>query len=264
MRLYVQSRKLGGNKTVYTVLVADDNPGWLEALSQGLGREKEFEVVGCAYNGREALEMIERLHPDILILDIIMPECDGVYIVNYIRRNIPGYNPIIYMLSGIGSDTVITILNELDIDFYSMKPISLKLTIENLKKILAHKTSVPVLGISRDRIIKEALVAMGIPPNLTCNKHIYDALRYFPENPESFGMLTKILYPHIAELNDSTPSAVEKNIRFGIKRMCSESTNLYRSVFRNYLGKKITNGIFLTVLCAHIDEVFENNRGWEV
>lgn len=249
---------------MYTVLVADDNTTWLQALTKGLNAEEEFEVVASAGNGKTALELIEKLCPDIIILDIIMPECDGVHIVNYIRTNMKQYNPIIYMLSGIGSDTVITILNELDIDFYNMKPISLQLTIQNLKKILLHKgkkttDSKNYEALTREQLMHNILTDLGLSPHLLCTKYIFDALNYYNQNPESFTMLTKILYPHIADKNNSTAGAVEKNIRFGIKRMESWNTVIYREIFSFYINKKITNSVFLNIISAYIEAVFNKN-----
>jgi len=43
-----------------------------------LGRQEDFAVTGIAYNGLEALEMIDQNNPDVIILDIIMPHLDGI------------------------------------------------------------------------------------------------------------------------------------------------------------------------------------------
>lgn len=250
---------------MYTVLVADDNTNWLMTLSEALNKEEEFEVVGSAKSGKTALELIERFHPDIVILDIIMPEFDGPYIVNHIRNLMAGYCPIIYMLSGIASDTVVTMLNEMDIDFFSMKPISLKLICENLKKILVQKSGKAASAIkepplTRTQIIQRTLKDLGLSQNLVCTKYISLALQYYSENPESFNMLTKILYPYLADANQSTPGAVEKNIRFAIKRVKKENTPLYQKIFRYYGNKKVTNSTFLHVCVAYVDSIFEESN----
>lgn len=249
---------------MHTVLVADDNTAWLEALTVGIENEPDFKVVGNATNGQTTLKLIETLKPDIMILDIIMPECDGVYIVNYVRQNIPNYNPIIYMLSGIGSDAVITILNELDIDFYSMKPITLQMTIANLKQIVMYKNrniaAAPAFqSLTRDQVIHMVLDELGLQVNLMCTKYIFQAVQYYETNPESFEMLTKILYPYIAQINNNTPGAVEKNIRTCIKKVREENTELFSKIFKYYSNKKITNSIFLNSICSYVDNIYEKN-----
>ena len=68
---------VGGRRTI-TVLVADDEPLMRSALSMCLRTEPDIEVVGEASDGREAVAMTERLRPDVVIMDIRMPNLDGV------------------------------------------------------------------------------------------------------------------------------------------------------------------------------------------
>jgi DNA-binding NarL/FixJ family response regulator len=60
------------------VVVADDHPIVLEGLSQLFAFEKEFEVVERCHDGAEALRAVERLKPDVLVLDVRMPVRDGM------------------------------------------------------------------------------------------------------------------------------------------------------------------------------------------
>ncbi len=64
--------------TVFKVLVTDDEPHARERLCRLLEDQSEWQVVGEAGHGLEALELCERLQPDILLLDIRMPEMDGM------------------------------------------------------------------------------------------------------------------------------------------------------------------------------------------
>ena len=59
------------------VLVVDDNDGFRESLVFLLSRE-ELEVIGQACSGTEAIEMVRRLAPDVVLMDIRMPEMDGI------------------------------------------------------------------------------------------------------------------------------------------------------------------------------------------
>ena len=60
------------------VLLVDDEPVIRRGLRRLLDQEPEVTVVGEAGNGREALELVERLDPDLLLLDVRMPELDGL------------------------------------------------------------------------------------------------------------------------------------------------------------------------------------------
>lgn len=67
------------------IVVADDQSLMREGLSTILDLEEDIEVLGAAANGREALELCRRLDPDIVLMDIRMPEMDGVEATELIK-----------------------------------------------------------------------------------------------------------------------------------------------------------------------------------
>ncbi|QNU67167.1 response regulator transcription factor [Ruminiclostridium herbifermentans] len=60
------------------VLLADDQLLFREGVKKILEQDKEITVVGCAENGKEAFKLCEQLSPDVVLMDIEMPVCDGV------------------------------------------------------------------------------------------------------------------------------------------------------------------------------------------
>ena len=60
------------------ILITDDNQEFCDILSKFLSKDDDFQVVGVARNGLEALDKIVEEEPDVLILDIIMPHLDGL------------------------------------------------------------------------------------------------------------------------------------------------------------------------------------------
>jgi DNA-binding NarL/FixJ family response regulator len=71
-----------------TVLFADDNEAMIAALRDELG--DNFEILGAAENGEQALEMARRLGPDVLVLDIAMPVLTGLDVAEQLRDKLPG------------------------------------------------------------------------------------------------------------------------------------------------------------------------------
>jgi DNA-binding NarL/FixJ family response regulator len=86
------------------VLIADDQPLMRAAFEMTLRPEHDIEVVGEAADGREAIEQARLLHPDVILMDIRMPELDGVEATR--------------ILVGEGQPTRILILTTFDIDEY--------------------------------------------------------------------------------------------------------------------------------------------------
>lgn len=80
-------------KTEHTparVLIADDHHLIREALRAMLADEPDLEVVSEAQNGREALEMCRSLSPDLVLMDVRMPEMDGLAATRAIKEELPG------------------------------------------------------------------------------------------------------------------------------------------------------------------------------
>ena len=59
------------------VLVVDDSPSVRELLAHMLGSDPGLQVVGCAADGLQAVDMASRLHPDVITMDLQMPNMDG-------------------------------------------------------------------------------------------------------------------------------------------------------------------------------------------
>lgn len=72
------------------VLIADDHTVVREGLSMFLTLDQEFEVVGRAANGAEALRLARELAPDVVLMDLLMPVMDGIEATAAIRAELPG------------------------------------------------------------------------------------------------------------------------------------------------------------------------------
>src|SRR2546425_1214648 len=71
------------------VLLADDDAPFLEALSPLIERQPELAVVGTAPDGLAAIELADELSPDAIVIDLHMPQLDGVSAVTRLRHDHP-------------------------------------------------------------------------------------------------------------------------------------------------------------------------------
>jgi DNA-binding NarL/FixJ family response regulator len=77
------------------ILIADDHPVVRDGLRAMLGTQSDFQVVDEVINGAEAVQQTAHLHPDVILLDLEMPELDGVAALQQIRADNPAARVII-------------------------------------------------------------------------------------------------------------------------------------------------------------------------
>ncbi len=87
------------------VLVADDHPLFREGLARILDRQGDFETIGEAGDGVEALLKARKLRPDLILMDVGMPICDGLEATRQIKRELPGVT-IVMLTASEKSDTL--------------------------------------------------------------------------------------------------------------------------------------------------------------
>ena len=76
-------------------MLADDHRIVRQGLRALLAGEADFEVVGEADDGREALELVKRLNPDVLVLDLMMPGLNGLEVARQLPRQSPGVRVVV-------------------------------------------------------------------------------------------------------------------------------------------------------------------------
>ena len=118
------------------VLVVDDSPFMRRAVQRMLEPMTSIEVVGTAADGREAVEQAVRLRPDVVILDIVMPEMDGLAAIQGIMEQVP--TPILVLSSQArpGADTTLRALELGAVDFVSKADAGTRMDIYDLAPVL--------------------------------------------------------------------------------------------------------------------------------
>ncbi|ETI66857.1 MULTISPECIES: response regulator YycF [Neobacillus] len=110
------------------ILVVDDEKPIADILQFNL--KKEGYVVYCAYDGNEALQLVEEIQPDLILLDIMLPQRDGMEVCREIRKK---YEMPIIMLTAKDSEIDKVLGLELGADDYVTKPFSTRELIARVK-----------------------------------------------------------------------------------------------------------------------------------
>lgn len=136
----VHLKRLGGIKMPKTILVVDDDEEIVKLITKSL-RYEQFAIIS-ACSGKEALSALEENHIDFIVLDIVMPDMDGLDVCRSIRNS---YNVPILFLSARDKDIDKIVGLEIGADDYMTKPFSIQ---ELVSRIKAHFRKV-------DRLFKE-------------------------------------------------------------------------------------------------------------
>jgi two-component system alkaline phosphatase synthesis response regulator PhoP len=119
------------------ILLVDDEEDILEFLSYNL--IKEGYKIKTANNGKSALKILEKFNPDLIILDVMMPEMDGIEVCESIRKNEKNDDILILFLTARSEDYSELAGFSAGADDYITKPIKPKLLVSRVNAILKRK-----------------------------------------------------------------------------------------------------------------------------
>lgn len=121
------------------VLVVDDSAFMRKAIETMLRKDPEIEIVGFARNGKEAVELVESLNPDLVTLDIEMPVMDGLEALSIIMKKFPRPVIMVSSLTTEGAEATIKALELGAVDFIPKDKSFATLTVMKIEKELISK-----------------------------------------------------------------------------------------------------------------------------
>jgi len=243
-----------------TVLIADDNKEFCNLVCEFLGQEADMYIVGIAHDGLQVLEKVAQLNPQILILDLIMPNLDGLGVLDKLSEN--PKRPKIIVLSAVGQDKITQKAINLGADYYIVKPFDLNILAERIREIISDYNSdaeISTVTINPEnqrnqleREITNIIHEIGVPAHIKGYFYLREAIFMVINDVELLSAVTKILYPSIAKKFNTTPSRVERAIRHAIEvawnRGCVETLNeLFGYTIPRDKGKP-TNSEFIAMI----------------
>ncbi len=213
-------------KNLISVLIADDNTELTSELSDFIGAQSDMKVAATAGNGKEAYELIKETEPDAVLLDMVMPELDGIGVLKKLRSAHLPKKPVIivYSISTLVR-TVETVLG-LGADYYLLKPQSPERVCDTIREFAQKKEPRAVTApdvnsenknYDLETIVTEFIHELGVPAHIKGYQYIRSAIMMVVENMDLLNFITKQLYPDIAKAYNTTASRVERAIRHSIE-----------------------------------------------
>ena len=165
------------------ILIVDDDPDIIDFLRYNL--EKEGYTVKTARNGKEAIYYNEHFCPDLILLDVMMPETDGIEACKEIRESGKNKDVIIAFLTARGEDFSQIKAYEAGGDDYIIKPVRIKVLLSKIKSLLKRKKSFvgEVLETGGFKIDKNSYTVIKDGEKYTLPRKEFELLFLLASNP---------------------------------------------------------------------------------
>lgn len=202
------------------VIIADSNPVLLQQLAEVISRDNQMELVGIADNGRDAYEVIKKEQPDIVVFDLLLSYYDGFALLDKMKRH-KVYNEKLNLIltTPIADDSIAKEAYRKGIDYIIIKPYNVEIMVDKIKGIYRamERKFAERLTQNIDAVISNKLNQIGVPASLKGYRYMITAVKEVLKDETVLEGVTKILYPGVAKIHNSTPQRVEKAIRHAIE-----------------------------------------------
>ena len=186
-------------ETKISVLLADPGEQYRAAYSKAIGQETDMELVAQTDNGLRAEELITKFQPDVVVLDLVLPNLDGLSLLTHLRAKNASSRVIV--TSAICNDQVLMECAELGTTYFMQKPFDPPLLVQRIRQ-----TARP-----RQRI------GGAVPAHIKGYQYLREAILLTIDDMDIINSVTKVLYPEVARKFNTTPSRVERAIRHAIE-----------------------------------------------
>ncbi len=234
------------------VLIVDDNREYVEVLCSYLKKERNVEVVGCAYDGLEAVNMVRMTEPDIMILDMVMPNLDGIGVLERMEHLRLKKIPRILVVSAVLNDSIAAKTIALGAEYFMLKPVNFDVLVDRIAMFAKEEEEAgrgefrgkEMRGaVKRDIGDIETMVTgiiheIGIPAHIKGYQYLRHAIIMVVKDLDIINSITKELYPTVAKDFNTTPSRVERAIRHAIEVAWDRGDT---EVLNSFFGYTIAN-----------------------
>ncbi len=198
------------------VLIADPDEQFLNELVMALESNDEFEVMGVAKDGQEALQIASEHRPDIVILDLLLPQYDGISVLDLISVRYTDCK--VFVATGFISNYIVSALAARRVSALLKKPCTAQCIVDRINETLKH-SDLPIEEKlpSLNQQITEMIHDIGVPANIKGYRYLREAIKLAVEDLDRMNNMTEYIYKPIALEDNSTPKRVRNAITRAIE-----------------------------------------------
>jgi len=230
------------NKT--RLLIADANHNYRRLMYDILSREDDIELCGSTSDGFEALAIIGREAPDVVLTDVILRGIDGLELLR--RTTEIGRRPCVVFVSGFSSERVVDEAFDLGASYFLAKPCDTSVLLTRIRELaeLPQRARRELTGgtpntatLRIDTMVTDVLCELGLPAHVKGYPYLRRAIRLVILNKDALHGITKVIYPELSRTFSSSPGSIERAIRHAID-ICWDRGDI--NALQHYFGYTIS------------------------
>ncbi len=214
-------------ETKTRILIADANHDFCKLLTDVISKESDMEVIGTTCDGTEAFSMVTELHPDLLLMDLVLPKLDGLELLR--RLSDSGTTPRVIILSSFVNSSVLAECSNLGAEYFMPKPCDTSALFAHIRQFNgAVRNVIEHAGydchavqaqedLELEGAVTDIIHEIGVPAHIKGYQYLREAIILTIKDMDMINAVTKVLYPEVAKKFNTTPSRVERAIRHAIE-----------------------------------------------
>ncbi len=210
------------------ILIADDNPDFRSLLIDTIEAEREFEIVGVATDGYQALQHVMTHAPDVVLLDVVLPLLDGFGVMKAMGSMTLKIKPAVIVLSSFATEPTTAEAAALGAQYFMVKPFDMPTLMERIRMVDGRQRTQPFFTSAQsnrtgrsdldiETRVTNIIHEIGVPAHIKGYQYLREAIMVAVKDREAINAITKVLYPSVARTFSTTPSRVERAIRHAIE-----------------------------------------------
>lgn len=206
---------------VTQVMIASEDSTFSQHLCAALTLSDGLSISGIYTSGTGLMDAICQKHPDVLLIDLMLPDVNALTILNELFHLPADQHPAIYVLSSFASPETVAECDRLGASFFLRKPVDISSLIDLMSRYGSPARCVrPSSGPSEHEIfmrITQILNSLQLPAHVAGYRFARECIFMTLKDPSMADSVTKILYPAVAKQYDTTWTSVERDIRNAIE-----------------------------------------------
>ena len=243
------------------ILIADENTSARVSLREEF-KSRGYANIYEASNGEEALNMINSISPDVVLIDVLLSKLDGIGVIRQVKKSNRAELPVFIVMTLVTNQSMLVESINAGASMCMMTPINVDSLCQHIETLLP--TDTKSVSLSQNDLqaadletqVTKIIHQIGVPAHIKGYQYLRTAILLTINDNEIINSVTKILYPSVAKKYQTTTSRVERAIRHAIEvawdRGDVEVLNSYFGyTIQNNRGKP-TNSEFIAMIADNL------------